>query len=143
MNEAIQLKELPLAPGEVVLVNGMPIKLAADGKVLVPVEARVLTKDQLILDSTEADTAAKRIYFVLQAMSLDPANAKVYQDDLTRLLDDRAESSTLTPVLRSLGLISEFAHIGDFHSAMEICRHLIEFDDAVVRDYPMTAAPAR
>lgn len=136
------LKTLALRPGEVVVVNGLPIRMAADGTLQVPADARVLTKEQLILDLKDADSAAKRIFFVLQAMSLDAANAETYRRDLTRLLDDRAENSSLGPVLRSLGLIADLARGGDYMAAMEICRHLIEFDEAVMRDYPAAASAA-
>ncbi|HSK40258.1 MAG TPA: flagellar biosynthesis repressor FlbT, partial [Arenibaculum sp.] len=72
MSEVIEMKALPLKRGETVLLNGVPLHMTEDGGLEVPAEARVLTREQLILDSNQADTAAKRIYFVLQAMSLDP-----------------------------------------------------------------------
>jgi len=142
MTETNKMKTLPLRAGETVLVNGTPIRMTEDGKLLVASSAKVLTRTQLLVDVAQANTATKRIYFILQAMSLDPENVAAYRKDLMLLIDDRAENSTLVPVLRSLALIAEFARIGDYASAMEISRHLIEFDEAVVRDFPTTAEAA-
>ncbi|WP_207476518.1 flagellar biosynthesis repressor FlbT [Arenibaculum pallidiluteum] len=141
MIDSIELKKLPLKAGETVLVNGTPIRLEG-GELMVPASAKVVTRAQLLKDVAQANTATKRIYFILQAMSLDPTNGEAYRRDLMALIDDRAENSTLVPVLKSLALIAEFARLGDNASALEICRHLIDFDDAVVRDFPATAEAA-
>jgi flagellar biosynthesis regulator FlbT len=140
MTESVALKTLPLERGEVVVVNGLPIRMAEDGTLQVPAGARVMTKDHFIVDSRQADTAAKRIFFVLQAMTLDAAHAELYRADLMRLLDDRAESSSLPPVLKSLAMISDLATRGDYMGALEICRHLISFDEALTSDFPALEA---
>ena len=40
------------------------------------------------------------------------------------------------PVLRSLAIIYELARKGDYTGALELTRHLIQFDDALVREFP-------
>ena len=140
MTEQIQMKALPIAPGETVLINGTPLYMAADGSLRVAADAKVLTRAQLVLDKKQADTAAKRIYFVLQAMYLDPQNASSYRSELVVLLGQRAENSQLQPILHSLATIDALARGGDCLAAMELCRHLIEFDEAVLRDFPAEAA---
>lgn len=140
MTEQIQMKALPIVPGETVLVNGTPLHMAADGSLRVAADAKVLTRAQLVLDKKQADTAAKRIYFVLQAMYLDPQNAPSYRGELVVLLGQRAENSQLQPILHSLATIEALSRSGDYLAAMELCRHLIEFDEAVVRDFPAEAA---
>jgi flagellar biosynthesis regulator FlbT len=140
MTEQIRMKALPMAPGDTVLINGTPLSMASDGSLHVAADAKVLTREQLILDKNQADTAAKRIYFVLQAMSLDLQNAQSYRNELVALLGQRAENSQLQPILHSLATIDTLARNGDYLAAMELCRHLIEFDEAVVRDFPAEAA---
>ena len=84
----------------------------------------------------DADTATKKIYYALQLLTLDPAGATAHHDALINLLDDRAEATELQPVLRSLAIISELARKGDYLGALELTRHLIQFDDALVREFP-------
>jgi flagellar biosynthesis regulator FlbT len=127
---------LPLEPGATVIVKGVPIHQRADGKILVPRETPVLSREQLILDEKDADTATKKIYYALQLLTLDPVGAPAHHDALINLLDDRAEATELQPVLRSLAIISELARKGDYTSALELTRHLIQFDDALVREFP-------
>ncbi len=127
---------LPLEPGGTVIVKGVPIHQRADGKILVPRDTPVLSREQLILDEKDADTATKKIYYALQLLTLDPAGAPAHHDGLINLLDDRAEATELQPVLRSLAIISELARKGDYIGALELARHLIQFDDALVREFP-------
>jgi flagellar protein FlbT len=138
-----ELIELPLEPGGLAFVNGTPIRLSAEGKILIPKDAETLTRDQLIPDVAEADTASKKIYFALQLLLLDPANAATYERDLTTLIDDRAEATTAQTVIYSLAIISELVRAGDYIRALKICRHLIEFDAAVLAEFPQKEkAPA-
>lgn len=142
MTDKIEMKALALKPGETVLLNTVPLRMTAGGQLEVPVDVRVLTREQLILDAGKADTVAKRIYFVLQAMNLDPQNYGTYRDELVELLSQRAERSELQPILRSLATIEQLAQAQDFTAAMDLCRHLIEFDDAVMRDFPPSTEAA-
>ena len=127
---------LPLEPGGTVIVKGIPIHQRADGKILVPKDTPTLSREQLILDEKDADTATKKIYYALQLLTLDPAGTATHHDALINLLDDRAEATELQPVLRSLAIISELARGGDYLNALELTRHLIQFDDALVREFP-------
>ena len=136
MTDTIEMTILPLEPGGTVIVKGIPIHMNADGKVLVPSDTPTLTRDQLILDAKDADTATKRIYYTLQLMTLDSGSAATYHEALINLLDDRAEATELQPVLRSLAIINELSRKGDYLAAMDVCRHLIQFDDALVREFP-------
>lgn len=136
MTETIELIALPLQPGGTVIVKGVPIHMQDDGTVMVPKDTPTLTREQLILDEKDADTATKRIYYALQLMTLDGASAGIYHEKLISLLDDRAEATELQPVLRSLAIISELSRKGEYLAALEVCRHLIQFDDALVREFP-------
>ncbi|HEV7367943.1 flagellar biosynthesis repressor FlbT [Arenibaculum sp.] len=142
MTDKIEMKTLALKPGETVLLNSVPLRLTEAGQLEVPADVRVLTREQLIVDAGKADTVAKRIYFVLQAMNLDPQNYAAYRDELLELLSQRAERSELQPILRSLATIEQLSHAQDFTAAMDLCRHLIEFDDAVMRDFPQATEAA-
>jgi flagellar biosynthesis repressor protein FlbT len=136
MSETTQTKTLPLRPGETLLLNGMPLHMAADGSLRVPAGARVATRGDIAEDAARADTVAKRILVVLQAMSLEPEAPEKLRADLLDLLGQRAEGSQLEPVVHGLATIEMLARAGNYSGAMEVCRHLIGFDDALVRDFP-------
>jgi flagellar biosynthesis regulator FlbT len=140
MTEGLELTTLPLQPGDTVIVNGMPVRMTADGQVMVPKEARILTRNQLIVDEKDADTSTKRIYFIIQTLLLDRSvNTAASRDELIRLIDDRAEATELKPVLLCLAVMTELVRNRDYHNALELCRHLVQFDEALVREYPSTA----
>ena len=136
MTDTTDWKLLPLTPGGTVIVKSIPIHQSADGQLMVPQDAPILTREQLMLDQKDADTATKKIYYALQLLTLDPAGAAKHHDALINLLDDRAEATELQPVLRSLAIISELSRKGEYLAALEVCRHLIQFDDALVREFP-------
>lgn len=138
MTDTVELVPLPLKPGELALVNGIPLKLTEDGKVLAPKSAQVLTRNDLILDPSEANTPTKRIYFMLQAMVLDSARREQYYTELMALLSERASASTLAPVVQGLAAIEALARRGEIYLAMDACRHLIAFDEALMREFPPT-----
>ena len=136
MPETSQMKTLPLRPGETLLLNGMPLHMAADGSLRVPAGAPVATREDLAAEAAGADTTAKRILVVLQAMSLEPEVPETFRADLLDLLGQRAESSQLEPVMHGLATIEMLARAGNYAGAMEVCRHLIGFDEALVREFP-------
>ncbi|HYG87171.1 MAG TPA: flagellar biosynthesis repressor FlbT [Azospirillum sp.] len=130
------MKDLDLKPGSVAYVNGMVIARTADGALKISANARVHTKEDLLPTLEAADTPAKKIYFVLQSMLLDPANIETYRQQLLDLLCDRSEASSLNAVLRSLATIQSLAESGEIQAAMDMCRRLSDFDQAVVEAYP-------
>lgn len=133
----IEMVDLPLAPGSAVFVNGAAIAMTPDGKLRVQASARVLTKDQLMIDASSDLTPTKRIYLVLQAMLLDPSGVDKYRRQLMDLVFDRSEATTLPPVMLSLANLLRLAEGGDYHAAMDICQKLIDLDDALIKQYPV------
>lgn len=128
--------ELKLKPGAVAFVNGAAIQLTPDGQITVAADAQVLTSSDLLSSPTEADSPTKRIYFVLQSMLLDPPHHDTYRKELADLLCDRSEATELPAVMRSLAVMQNLVDEGEVQSAMEICRRLIELDNAIVDAYP-------
>lgn len=131
-----EMKNLDLKPGGIAYVNGLAIAMAPDGTLRIPADARILTQNDLLESLDAADTPAKKIYFVLQSMLLDPANGETYRTQLLDLLCDRSEASELNAVTRSLATIKSFVERGDLPAAMEVCRRLNDFDQALVETYP-------
>ena len=128
--------ELKLKPGSVAFVNGAAIMLTPEGQLKVSAGAQVLTSADLLPSAEAADTPTKKIYFVLQSLLLDPEHEEVYRRELNELLCDRTEATELPPVLRSLGVMANLVENGEIQAAMEVCRRLIEVDDAIVGNYP-------
>jgi len=129
--------DLNLKPGAVAFVNGAAVMLTPEGQLKVSAGAQVLTSADLLSSADEADSPTKKIYFVLQSMLLDPEHDDVYRRELADLLCDRSEATELPPVLRSLAVMQNLVEQGEIQSAMEICRRLIELDNAIVETYPV------
>ena len=136
MTTKLELVDLPLEPGSVAFINGAVLAMAPDGKLKVAAGARVLTKDKLVTDAAQADTPTKRIYFILQSMLIDSANAGRYRGALMDLVFDRSDVTTLPPVMLSLATLLRLADAGDYQGALEICERLIALDEALVSQYP-------
>lgn len=136
MLTSIALADLPIGPDGLVFVNGVAIAMTADGKLKVQADANVLTREQFIKDPSAANTPTRRIYFVLQSMLLDPANKDTYRMELLDLLADRFEAASLRPVLHSIATLARLAERGDYHEALVLCQRLIDFDDAILKDFP-------
>lgn len=128
--------DLKLKPGVAVFVNGAAIMLTPEGQFKVSAGAQVLTSSDLLSSAAEADTPAKKIYFVLQSMLLDPEHDAVYRKELADLLCDRSEASDLPAVLRSLAVIQNLVEQGKIQSAMEVCSRLSELDKAIIETFP-------
>lgn len=136
MSDTTQMKTLPIRPGETLLLNGMPLHMTADGSLRVPAGIRVASRDDVVAEASQADTAAKRILVILQAMSLETEEPEKFRGELLALLGQRAEGSQLQPVVHGLATIEMLARAGNYTAAMEVCRHLVGFDEALVREFP-------
>lgn len=128
--------ELSLKPGSVAFVNGAAITLTPEGQLKVSANAQVLTSSDLLSSAAEADTPTRKIYFVLQSMLLDPEHDEIYRKELNDLMCDRSEATELPVILRSLAVMQNLVENGEIQSAMEVCRRLIEVDNAIVESYP-------
>ena len=85
----------------------------------------------------DAVTPARRVYFWLMLMHLDPDGRPSYRN---RLLDDMNQmlrATTLKDVTHALGLIFKLVQHGEFAKALVACKNLVAFETELLKLAPI------
>lgn len=122
--------KLTLKPGERVAVNGA-VLVNGDRRTSFVIEnqAQVL-RERDIMQAEEATTPARRIYLPIMLMALDPNARRAQQASYERRLVEFAEVVTDPAALDAAARLAAHVANGDYYKALQVCRTLIEFDDA-------------
>ncbi len=81
-----------------------------------------------IMQENEANTPAKRIYFVIMLMYIDPEGHDDYYSRFAGLIDEYLASTTLAEVRRALMGILQQVNQKRFYQALKLCKSLIQFE---------------
>jgi flagellar biosynthesis repressor protein FlbT len=131
--DAMGLK-ITLKPGEKMIIGGAVIT-NANTKTQLVIENRVpILRQKDILNEENADTPAKRVYFIIQLMYIDEANLVNYHDTYWRLVRDLLKVAPLT--LPVIDQISEFIVNRDYYHAMKTAKKLIAHEEEAIHEAP-------
>jgi flagellar protein FlbT len=85
------------------------------------------------MQEEEANTPARRIYFVIMLMYIDPANIATYAERYQALVRDFTHVSAAMPELQLelIKLIQEVA-AGNYYHALRQCRKLFEIENRLM-----------
>lgn len=127
-----EIKSVPLRPGQRLVVNGAVVRMADDGLGLeLDLKTPVLTEDEL-LSEDEATTPAKRIYFLLLVMYLDPSSYDAthlpFMDRMIELL----QTTSIKEVRENLRIIMQCVEAGRHYEALQACQALVLFENEVL-----------
>jgi flagellar protein FlbT len=127
-----EIKTVPLRPGQTLVINGAVVRMGADGLSLdLDLKTPVLTEDDL-LSEDEATTPAKRIYFLLLVMYLDPSSYDAtylpFMDRVIELL----QATSIREVRENLRIIVQCVDTGRQYEALQACRALVLFEKEVL-----------
>ena len=133
---------LELRQGEVMIVNGAPIRFRTKSRIELTAKARFLFGKQ-IMPPDQADSPARRIYFALQAAYIGAEDERIHGLESARELIAAFKAAT-TSVLACeiLDRALSAAEADDCYQALKLTRRIIRHEDAVVGRAPETAAPA-
>jgi len=136
---------LELRQGEVMIVNGAPIRFRTKSRIELTAKARFLFGKQ-IMPPDQADSPARRIYFALQTAYIGADEERIRGLESARELVaafKEATTSALACEILDRALIA--AEADDCYRALKLTRRIIHHEDAVVgRTSPPTAlAPPR
>ena len=123
---------LELRPGEVMIVNGAPIRFRTKSRIELTAKARFLFGKQ-IMPPDEADTPARRIYFALQSAYIGNDEERLLGLATARQLIvafKGATSSTLAREILDLALAA--AEADNCYQALKLARRIIRHEDAVL-----------
>jgi len=133
---------LELRQGEVMIVNGAPIRFRTKSRIELTAKARFLFGKQ-IMPPDEADTPARRIYFALQSAYIGNDEERPRGLATARQLIAAFKGATTSALAREiLDHALAAAEADDCYQALKLARRIIRHEDAVLQRVPPAAKPA-
>lgn len=134
---------LELRQGEVMIVNGAPIRFRTKSRIELTVKARFLFGKQ-IMPPDQADSPARRIYFALQTAYIGTEDERAH--GLAAAREHAAafkEATTSSLACEILDRALSAAAVDDCYQALKLVRRIIRHEDAVLGRTPEIAAAMR
>ena len=131
---------LELRPGEVMIVNGAPIRFRTKSRLELTAHARFLFGKQ-IMQPDDADTPARRIYFALQCAYIGMDEERGRGLESARSLIASFKGATSSALAREiLDRAMAAADADDCYGALKLARRIIRHEDTVLgRPLPQPA----
>jgi flagellar protein FlbT len=127
---------LELRQGEVMIVNGAPIRFRTRSRIELTARARFLFGKQ-IMAPDQVDSPARRIYFALQSAYIGTESEREAGLDAARhfIADfQAATTSDLVRLMLNQALVA--AEEDDCYQALKLVRRIIQHEDAVLGKTP-------
>ena len=134
--------KIDLKAGEKFIVNGAVMVAGKSGASLILQNQATFLRAKDIMQETEANSPAKRIYFVIMLMYIDPEGHDQYYSRFAGLIDDYLASTTLAEVRRALMGILQQVNMKRFYQALKLCKSLIQFEGKLLDVATATARSA-
>ena len=133
---------LELRQGEVMVVNGAPIRFRTKSRIELTAHARFLFGKQ-IMPPDDADTPARRIYFALQSAYIGTDEERPQGLATARELSQRFKEATTSPLARDiLDRAIAAAEADQCYEALKLARRIIRHEDAILgRTTAQSATP--
>ncbi len=120
--------KLSLKPGEKFVLNGAVLANGDKRASLVIQNKACILREKDIMQADEANTPAKRIYFPIMMMYLDPEEADVYYGQFALRMTEFMEAIRDRKALTACVEISSDVMSGAYYKALVKCRNLFEFE---------------
>jgi flagellar biosynthesis repressor protein FlbT len=120
--------KISLKPGEKFVVNGAVIT-NGDRRASLIIQNRVsILREKDILQASDANTPARRIYFPIMLMYLDDETSSQYYDEFVERMTEFM-GALENPQVKTLCLsISRDVMTGNFYRALMTCKKLFEYE---------------
>lgn len=128
--------KLSLKPGEKFVLNGAVVQNGDRRGVLILQNKASVLREKDIMQSEEANTPARRIYFPLMMMYLDEAGAGRYHDEFVLRLTEFMGVIRNPDVLADCVAISKSCMEREYYKALMLSRKLIEYEDERLGNVP-------
>jgi flagellar protein FlbT len=132
---------LELRQGEVMIVNGAPIRFRTRSRIELTAKARFLFGKQ-IMAPDQVDSPARRIYFALQTayIGLEPEREAALEA-ARHFINDFQEATTSDLVRGILSRALVAAEEDDCYQALKFVRRIIQHEDTVLGRTPNAPIP--
>lgn len=121
-----------IKPGEKFVVNGAVMVAGSKGASLVLQNEATILLGKDIMQESEANSPAKRIYFTILLMYLDEEGRGSYYPTFMKLIEDFMEATTFNEVRRTLLHVVQDANASRFYRALKTCKALITYEEQVL-----------
>jgi flagellar protein FlbT len=123
---------LELRQGEVMIVNGAPIRFRTKSRIELTAKARFLFGKQ-IMPPDEANSPARRIYLALQTAYIGSDDERPRGLEAARsLIADFKQATTSALACEILDRALHAAEVDDCYQALKLARRIIRHEDAVL-----------
>ncbi|MBV9537671.1 MAG: flagellar biosynthesis repressor FlbT [Acidisphaera sp.] len=123
---------LELRPGEMMIVNGAPIRFRTKSRIELTAHARFLFGKQ-IMAPDQVSSPARRIYFALQSAYIGNEDERPQALQAARELIDSFKRATTSALAREiLDRALAAAEADDCYQALKLTRRIIQHEDAVL-----------
>ncbi len=130
---------LELRQGEVMIVNGAPIRFRTKSRIELTAKARFLFGKQ-IMPPDQADSPARRIYFALQSAYIGADDERAQGLETARELIGAFQKATTSPLAcEILDRALSAAEADECYQALKFARRIIQHEDSVLGRPPETA----
>ena len=130
---------LELRPGDMMIVNGAPIRFRNRARIELTARARFLFGKQLMTPDM-ATTPARRIYFALQTAYIGDHDERRAGLDLAReLIDEFSEATTSDMVRDLLDRALKAAEVDQCYQALKLARRVMRHEEVVLGLTPVSA----
>ena len=92
----------------------------------------VLLRGRDVMQEEEASTPARRLYFSIMLMYIDPDGREKYRKRFNGFWDDFMLATTMREAQELLRKILETIEAQDYYRAMKLCRQLIAYEASVL-----------
>jgi flagellar protein FlbT len=128
---------LELRAGDLMVINGAPIRFRTKARIELASRARFLFGKQ-IMTVEQANSPARRIYFMLQTAYLGEAEESPPRLAIARELIEEFQAVTTSLMAREiLDRAMRSAETGDYYRSLKLLKRIIRHEDSVLdRDQP-------
>lgn len=120
--------KLSLKPGERFVLNGAVLANGDRRANLIIQNKASILREKDIIQQSEADTPAKRIYFPVMMMYLDPETSSDYFDDFALRMSDFMAVVKNPEMLTLCVAISKEVMASNYYKALMKCRKLFAYE---------------
>jgi Flagellar biosynthesis regulator FlbT len=120
--------KLSLKPGEKFVLNGAVMINGEKRATLIIQNKACLLREKDIMQVSDANTPARRIYFPIMMMYLDPDNSDEYYNEFAVRITEFMGAIENREALANCVEISRDVMSGDYYKALVICKKLFDFE---------------
>ena len=124
--------KLSLKPGERFVVNGAVLQNGDRRAVLLLQNKASILREKDIIQPEDANTPARRIYFPIMMMYLEPIEANRYYDEFVLRLNEFMNAIRSPDILKECVSLSREVMAQDYYKALTRCRKLLAYEERLL-----------